>query len=1551
MANTIQDQTATVGTALSYAFPANTFADTDAGDTLTYTATQSDDSALPSWLSFAAATRMFSGTPTAADVGTVSVKVTARDGNGGSVSDTFDIVVSAAATAPGAPTGLTATASGTTAIDLSWSAPGSTGGSAITGYKIEVSADGVSSWSDLVANTSNTTTTYAHTGLASGDTRHYRVSAINTNGTGVPSNVDSATTGTSAQTEVWSATLTPGNVFQGAIGCLDGFSPVESCSSTAILSDADFTHDSTDYTVDALYVQTSGLFTFSVDTTITTETNALTLVVGSTVLVLADAHATPQTGRTRTRTWASSGVSLTVGTAINVKLITNTAPTVANTIQDQTATVGTALSYAFPANTFADTDAGDTLTYTATQSDDSALPSWLSFAAATRMFSGTPTAADVGTVSVKVTARDGNGGSVSDTFDIVVSAAATAPGAPTGLTATASGTTAIDLSWSAPGSTGGSAITGYKIEVSADGVSSWSDLVANTSNTTTTYAHTGLASGDTRHYRVSAINTNGTGVPSNVDSATTGTSAQTEVWSATLTPVNVFQGAIGCLDGFSPAESCSNTAILSDADFTHDSTDYTVDALYVQTSGLFTFSVDTTITTETNALTLVVGSTVLVLADAHATPQTGRTRTRTWASSGVSLTVGTAINVKLITNTAPTVANTIQDQTATVGTALSYAFPANTFADTDAGDTLTYTATQSDDSALPSWLSFAAATRMFSGTPTAADVGTVSVKVTARDGNGGSVSDTFDIVVSAAATAPGAPTGLTATASGTTAIDLSWSAPGSTGGSAITGYKIEVSADGVSSWSDLVANTSNTTTTYAHTGLASGDTRHYRVSAINTNGTGVPSNVDSATTGTSAQTEVWSATLTPVNVFQGAIGCLDGFSPAESCSNTAILSDADFTHDSTDYTVDALYVQTSGLFTFSVDTTITTETNALTLVVGSTVLVLADAHATPQTGRTRTRTWASSGVSLTVGTAINVKLITNTAPTVANTIQDQTATVGTALSYAFPANTFADTDAGDTLTYTATQSDDSALPSWLSFAAATRMFSGTPTAADVGTVSVKVTARDGNGGSVSDTFDIVVSAAATAPGAPTGLTATASGTTAIDLSWSAPGSTGGSAITGYKIEVSADGVSSWSDLVANTSNTTTTYAHTGLAAGDTRHYRVSAINTNGTGVPSNVDSATTGTSAQTEVWSATLTPGNVFQGAIGCLDGFSPAESCSSTAILSDADFTHDSTDYTVDALYVQTSGLFTFSVDTTITTETNALTLVVGSTVLVLADAHATPQTGRTRTRTWASSGVSLTVGTAINVKLITNTAPTVANTIQDQTATVGTALSYAFPANTFADTDAGDTLTYTATQSDDSALPSWLSFAAATRMFSGTPTAADVGTVSVKVTARDGNGGSVSDTFDIVVSAAATAPGAPTGLTATASGTTAIDLSWSAPGSTGGSAITGYKIEVSADGSLVVVRPRRQHEQYHHHLRAHRADRRRHPPLPRLRHQHQRHRRPLQRRQRHHRHQRPDRGLERHPHPRQRLPRCDRLPRRLLRRMQQHRHPLRRRLHARLH
>ena len=96
----------------------------------------------------------------------------------------------------------------------------------------------------------------------------------------------------------------------------------------------------------------------------------------------------------------------------------------------------------------------------------------------------------------------------------------------------------------------------------------------------------------------------------------------------------------------------------------------------------------------------------------------------------------------------------------------------------------------------------------------------------------------------------------------------------------------------------------------------------------------------------------------------------------------------------------------------------------------------------------------------------------------------------------------------------------------------------------------------------------------TVPGAPTDLSASAVGETQINLSWTAPGENGGAPISGYKIESSPDGVANWTELVANTGNANTTYEHLGLTVGTIRHYRVSAINSEGAGDPSNIDDAT-----------------------------------------------------------------------------------------------------------------------------------------------------------------------------------------------------------------------------------------------------------------------------------------------------------------------------------------------------------------------------------------
>ena len=463
-----------------------------------------------------------------------------------------------------------------------------------------------------------------------------------------------------------------------------------------------------------------------------------------------------------------------------------------------------------------------------------------------------------------------------------------------------------------------------------------------------------------------------------------------------------------------------------------------------------------------------------------------------------------------------------------------------------------------------------------------------------------------------------------------------------------------------------------------------------------------------------AQTDVWTATITPADLGFDILGCSN--STERKCSNTSYLSDDSFTHDSTDYAVITFFLRASGSFEIELDTNITTATNALTLVVDTTSLVLANADTSSDT----TREWDSSGISFTAGTAVTVKLTSgtsNTAPTVANPIPDQAATVGTAFSYQFPLNTFNDVDATDTLTYTATKADGNDLPTWLGFTAATRTFEGTAQAADVETLAVKLTASDGTA-SVSDEFNIGVRAA-TACSAP--------------------------------------------DLAGRTQIWTNTV---------------------------NVGSSTSG-NVTLHGWYSSLVP------PLGSLSN--PANRAFGTNYLSRS--------YSVVGAYTHVVDMGNTSLDLFLNEdltsgESAKLSLHVCDETFTLGNAAHDPTTHRYRwanvTLDWSSESTR-----TLYMSVPTNTAPTVANAIPDQAATVGTAFSYQFPLNTFHDADTGSTLTYTATKPDDAMLPTWLGFTASTRTFSGSPQAADVETLAVKVTASDGTA-SVSDEFNIGVSAA---------------------------------------------------------------------------------------------------------------------------------------------------
>ena len=366
-----------------------------------------------------------------------------------------------------------------------------------------------------------------------------------------------------------------------------------------------------------------------------------------------------------TRYWRSSSsdawrtsTSLLLRIKINGSAIGN-APTVANEIPDQHGGAGTAFTYAFPSDTFNDVD-GDALTYTATKSDGIMLPMWLGFTASTRRFSGTPGAADVGTLAVKVTASDGIS-SVSDEFNIVVRAAGLAH------------------------------CTSNPLEL-------WC---------TSLTVGTGIFRDGSRYYGSLHITT---------------------------------FGNFGSYGPTSRVFSYRRAEIIVDL-LAHNSNSLAfvvrIRAGPIPPGGLF----------GTRSHTLELGTDSTKRSFSIVNP--GFETIFNFANPGLSWSVDDVIPVKLVrSNAAPVVATAIPNQTAPAGRAFRYAFPSGTFSDADS-DALTYTATKPDDTALPTWLSFAATTRTFSGTPGAADVGTVAVKVTASDGEASS-SDEFNIVVSAA---------------------------------------------------------------------------------------------------------------------------------------------------------------------------------------------------------------------------------------------------------------------------------------------------------------------------------------------------------------------------------------------------------------------------------------------------------------------------------------------------------------------------------------------------------------------------------------------------------------------------------------------------------------------------------------------------------------------------------------------------------------------------------------------------------------------------------
>jgi len=95
---------------------------------------------------------------------------------------------------PAAPQSLTAHAVSSSQINLIWTAPSNTGGTSITGYKIERRDSCTGNFITTVSNTGNSSNTFSNTGLVNNTCYQYRVFANNAVGTSLSSNNATATT-------------------------------------------------------------------------------------------------------------------------------------------------------------------------------------------------------------------------------------------------------------------------------------------------------------------------------------------------------------------------------------------------------------------------------------------------------------------------------------------------------------------------------------------------------------------------------------------------------------------------------------------------------------------------------------------------------------------------------------------------------------------------------------------------------------------------------------------------------------------------------------------------------------------------------------------------------------------------------------------------------------------------------------------------------------------------------------------------------------------------------------------------------------------------------------------------------------------------------------------------------------------------------------------------------------------------------------------------------------------------------------------------------------
>src|SRR2546422_7420832 len=340
------------------------------------------------------------------------------------------------------------------------------------------------------------------------------------------------------------------------------------------------------------------------------------------------------------------------------------------------------------------------------------------------------------------------------------------------------------------------------IDRSTDSGTTWNTIVANTgiAQYIKYYSNTVLLSSTTYTYRISTINAIGTSLPSSTASATT--SPATTLPSISLNPTT---GPAGSTIAVSGNSFLSNSAVT----VSYDSAAVTTNpgAITTDSSGSFTATF-TEPAPSTGSHTVIAKDAASGLASAQFTVTS--TTPPTTPPTTISLTVN---SVDLSGNSFTGQWVQLNDSS---GNTIATGFTPATFSVTS-GSQYTVFAANFQNVVFNHWSDG-------NTNPSRAITPTQSTTLTAY------YSTSSTTTPPPSPTSPSSPTGLAATATSTSQINLSWTAPIVDGGSPVTGYEIDRSTSG-GSFSTIVSNTATTATTYSDTGLASATQYTYRVSA------------------------------------------------------------------------------------------------------------------------------------------------------------------------------------------------------------------------------------------------------------------------------------------------------------------------------------------------------------------------------------------------------------------------------------------------------------------------------------------------------------------------------------------------------------------------------------------------------------------------------------------------------------------------------------------------------------------------------------------------